>query len=89
MKKFSHAFYCRALFSVSALLLNPLLASSQTISVPVVTIHAPDPYATESGDPATFEVDRQGPTNATLNIYYDITGSASNGVDYKSISHFV
>ncbi|HWD94155.1 MAG TPA: Ig-like domain-containing protein [Verrucomicrobiae bacterium] len=62
---------------------------SQNNSVPTVTIHAPDSIATESGDPATFEVDRLGPTNATLNIYYNVGGTASNGVDYKMISHFV
>jgi hypothetical protein len=89
MKKFSHAFCCGALLCISALLLNPRSGLAQTISVPVITMHAPDPIATESGNPATFEVDRLGPTNFTLNIYYDIGGTASNGVDYKMISHFV
>jgi hypothetical protein len=78
------------LLSFTALLLTPRPAPAQTIPpVSVVTMHAPDPIATESGDPAAFEVDRSGPTNATLNIYYDIGGTASNGVDYKMISHFV
>jgi hypothetical protein len=71
------------------LLATACLAPAQTIPVPIVTMHAPDPVATESGNPATFEVDRQGPTNFTLNIYYDIGGTASNGVDYAQISHFV
>jgi hypothetical protein len=57
--------------------------------IPVVTIRATDPIARESGDPATFEFDRQGPTNASLLVYYGIYGTASNGVDYVAISHFV
>jgi hypothetical protein len=53
-----------------------------------VTIRATDPLASWSGDPGTFNLFRQGPTNAALNVYYLIGGSASNGVDYASISSF-
>jgi hypothetical protein len=38
--------------------------------------------ASWSGDPGVFTVFRDGPTNATLNLFYTIGGSASNGVDY-------
>src|SRR5215469_7484943 len=62
---------------------------AQTIPISVVTMHAPDPIATESGDTATFEVDRAGSTLSALNVYYDILGTASNGVDYATITHFV
>src|SRR5437870_11701178 len=52
---------------------------------PVVTIRATDPFATYSGDTGTFTVFRDGPTNASLLIYYRIDGTASNGVDYATI----
>jgi hypothetical protein len=35
---------------------------------------------------ATFLVRRSGPTNADLSVSYAISGSASNGVDYSSLS---
>lgn len=75
--------------AISALLLSRNVGLAQIVSFPVVTIHAPQPFALESGVPATFEVDRIGPTNSSLNIYYNIGGTASNGVDYELISHFV
>jgi len=52
----------------------------------VVTIQATDPLASWSGDTGTFTLFRAGPTNAALNVYYKIDGTASNGVDYASIS---
>ena len=58
-------------------------------AVPVVTIQATEPYGTWTGDPAVFTIYRFGnPTNA-LNVYCCISGTASNGVDYKSIGNFV
>ena len=54
------------------------LAQGQTnFSIPVVTIRASDPIAMESGDTATFEVDRHGDTNVPLLVYYLIGGTAS------------
>src|SRR6267154_3114073 len=58
-------------------------------SIPVVTMHAPDPLASWTGDTGTFTVVRDGPTNAALNVYYLIRGTASNGVDYASIGNWV
>jgi hypothetical protein len=72
------------LFAVSS---NAQIISNSII--PVVTIHATDPLASWSGDTGTFTVVRDGPTNADLNVYYGIGGSASNGVDYAAITHFV
>src|SRR6266478_4524198 len=57
--------------------------------IPVVNIRATDPLASWAGDTGTFTVFRDGPTNATLNIFYWIAGSASNGVDYASIGNYV
>ena len=64
-------------------------ALSQISSIPVVSLRATDPLASWSGDTGTFTVFRDGPTNASLNVYYAIGGSASNGVDYAEISHWV
>src|SRR5262245_27696349 len=55
-------------------------------SWPIVTIRATDPLASESGDTGTFTLFRDGSTNSTLNVYYLIGGTASNGVDYATIS---
>src|SRR5258706_5048971 len=60
---------------------------SQTTTLPVVTIHATDPFASESGDPGAFTLFRDGPTNNTLTVFLGIGGSASNGVDYETISN--
>jgi hypothetical protein len=58
-------------------------------TVPVVTIQATDPVATPAS-PGVFTVFRHGNTSLTLNVYYQIGGTASNGVDYALIpGHFV
>jgi hypothetical protein len=57
--------------------------------IPVVTIQATQPIASGPGHPGVFTVFRQGNTNETLNVYYDIGGSASNGVDYAEITQWV
>src|SRR5438445_9359774 len=62
---------------------------AQTTGVPVVTIRATDPFASWSGDTGTFTVFRDGPTNADLNVFYRIGGTASNGVDYATIGNYV
>ncbi|MGH7951313.1 MAG: Ig-like domain-containing protein [Limisphaerales bacterium] len=85
---------------VALLLSNPILCSAQTSStIPVVTIQATVPIAfineTNSGPPTVlgklgmFTVFRKGNTNLTLNVYYQISGTASNGVDYAQISNWV
>ncbi len=58
-------------------------------AVPWVSIVATDPVGSVSGDTATFTVFRHGNTNADLNVYYQIGGTASNGVDYVQISNFI
>ena len=52
--------------------------------VPVVTVLATQPIATVSNS-GLFTVFRAGDTNATLNVWYDLGGTASNGVDYAAI----
>lgn len=58
-------------------------------TVPVVTIQATTSIAYGPDDPGVFTVFRQGNTNETLNVYYTIGGTASNGVDYAKIGNFV
>ncbi|HZR19029.1 MAG TPA: Ig-like domain-containing protein [Verrucomicrobiae bacterium] len=71
------------------LALNALNLHAQNALIPVVTIHASDPYASWSGDTGTFTFLRDGPTNQELHVYYQIHGSASNGVDYATIGNWV
>jgi hypothetical protein len=62
-------------------------ASAQTTDsnlIPVVTVQATQPMATAT-NPGVFTVFRAGNTNATLNVWYDLGGTASNGVDYALI----
>lgn len=80
-------------FSISAVIFAVgIRASAQTTgssSIPVVTIQATQPVASNPGKPGVFTLFRQGDTNETLNVYCAIGGSASNGVDYAEISNFV
>ncbi len=66
---------------------------SQTIIsnsvIPVVTIRATDPLASWTGDTGTFTVYRSGNPKPALNVFYNIRGTATNGVDYQGISSFI
>ncbi|HEY2951233.1 MAG TPA: Calx-beta domain-containing protein [Verrucomicrobiae bacterium] len=73
------------------MLLGPALLVVKSVAadppIPIVHILATDPCAAESGsETATFTVVRDGPTNAPLTVYYGVTGSAQNGVDYQLLS---
>jgi hypothetical protein len=62
-------------------------ASAQTTGsnlIPVVTVQATQPMGT-AANPGVFTVFRAGNTNAPLNVWYDLGGTASNGVDYAMI----
>lgn len=58
----------------------------------IVNIYARDPQAAEQ-DPrldslpndGLFVVERSGPTNFPLTVYYHVSGSAANGVDYERL----
>ena len=58
-------------------------------SLPVVTAHAPDSLASESGDGGAFTISRSSGTNTPLQVHYLLRGSASNGVDYLTLSNSV
>src|SRR5262249_14448635 len=58
-----------------------------------VNIYATDPLASETPntvgaapDTATFTVRRADGTNDSIVVYYEISGTASNGVDYEKLS---
>ncbi|MCX6927506.1 MAG: Ig-like domain-containing protein [Verrucomicrobia bacterium] len=53
---------------------------------PVVSIYATDPSATWAGGSGSFTVTRTGSPFLPLNVVYRISGTASNGVDYQTIS---
>ena len=57
--------------------------------IPVVTIEATVPVATWGGGPGVFTVTRTGSPVPALNVYYQISGTASNGMDYQSIGRWV
>ena len=54
--------------------------------LPLVTVTADDPAATEAGDPGSFTVTRTGDTTASLTVAYALSGTATNGSDYASLS---
>src|SRR5438552_13962433 len=67
--------------------LPPAVAQS---SFPVVTIYATDAHASETGpDNGAFTVRRSGPTNFPLAVFYQLSGTASNGVDYEQLGSSV
>ncbi len=56
-------------------------------SLPQVTISVADGTAGEPGpDPGSFTVTRTGDTSATLQVNFSVTGTATNGSDYQTIS---
>ncbi|HON08084.1 MAG TPA: Calx-beta domain-containing protein, partial [Verrucomicrobiota bacterium] len=63
-----------------------------TNQTPIVTIVATDSEASElppivdAFNPGIFTVRRTGPIDSPLTVYYSISGTASNGVDYKDLS---
>jgi len=64
------------------------LAQSTDISnsIPVVTIRATDPEASEPGtNVGRLQINRLGPTNLALSVFLRLGGAASNGVDYVAI----
>src|SRR2546426_10220070 len=79
----------RSLLTVSLLPNFTGIGFTQTNGpMPVVTVRATDPFASWSGDSGGLTLLREGPTNATLNVFYLIGGTASNGVDYAHIPYW-
>ncbi len=69
---------------------NAMLIVRSAAGLPTVTIVATDAQASEIGtDNGVFTISRSGSTNTALNVNYTISGTASNGVDYKTIPNSV
>jgi len=64
------------------------VGTTSLAQLPVVTIDATAPFASWAGHAGAFTLFRAGPTNATLNVFYLIGGTASNGVDYAAIGNW-
>jgi hypothetical protein len=70
------------------------VVETNDVQQPVVNIYAIDDTGSEipvvppwlglvqRSDPAVFSVTRTGPTNFPLTVFYNVGGTASNGVDY-------
>lgn len=54
--------------------------------VNTVTLTATDAIATEAGDPGEFTLTRTGPLTASLTVNCTITGTATNGTDYTTLT---
>lgn len=83
-----------ALFVSSVLLtvfsLNALAAEPSPPHMAIVTVQATMPLASEPGNnPALFTFMRAGDTNSALAIPFEVSGTASNGVDYALISNSI
>ena len=70
---------------------SPLFAqdSNSATNPPLVVVVAPDPTALEGTSSGAFTLIRYGSTDADLNVNVLFSGSASNGVDYASISNVI
>jgi hypothetical protein len=56
---------------------------------PTVNLHRSDPTASEPGtDTAQFKVTRSGNTDDALRVFYEVTGTATPGIDYASLRGF-
>jgi len=85
--------YCRCLKGGQFLILSlaTLVCGAKAFAqaagsnlIPVVTVQATQPIATVTNS-GVFTVFRAGNTNAALNVWYDVGGTASNGLDYAPI----
>src|SRR5262245_48844194 len=75
-----------AAFLALVLVVFPHRLVAQTGDVLTVTIVATGPRASEAGsEPGTFTVNRAGPTNFGVLVFYHLSGTASNGIDYERL----
>jgi hypothetical protein len=63
------------------------IADNDTASLPTVTISASDSSASEPGsNTGKFKVTRTGSTSSSLTVKYTVSGTATAGSDYNSLS---
>ena len=73
--------------SDGALSSAPATVTITVDALPTVSIVATDANASETGpDPGVFTITRTGPTTLSVNVFYSIGGTSSNGSDYAAIS---
>ncbi len=72
--------------SISAIGTTMSLTIEAGASLPVLTISATDPYADESGDTGTFKVSASFAPASDLTVKYALTGTATAGSDYETLS---
>lgn len=87
---FSNQFYWEGLMdelriSDKALSQSELLLTAPSQGLPIVTVTALDPSASESGDPAKFRVSRTGPTTSSLLVSFAVNSEAAEGSDFSAI----
>jgi hypothetical protein len=84
---------CGAKVSAQTAASNTIPVVAIQATVPVAFIYPPEPGGptpfSPSGGLGVFTVFRHGNTNLTLNVYYQIAGTASNGVDFAQIPNWV
>ena len=75
-------------FIVALLVLTalPALASAAKSTVSLVAVDKTCSEDTLLNDKAVFRISRTSPTTSGLVVYYEICGTAKNGVDYNSIT---
>jgi len=71
-----------------------LITVGPSNEVPVVSVIATDAFGAERSEPigrntAIFRLRRTGPTNEALIVFVELSGTASNGVDYVEIGNTV
>jgi hypothetical protein len=54
--------------------------------LPTVTLAATQPEASENGTHGAFTLSRTGDTSAALTVNYTMSGTATNGIDYTTLS---
>ncbi|RPI61687.1 MAG: hypothetical protein EHM48_05235, partial [Planctomycetaceae bacterium] len=78
---------CRYTAGVNAALLDKIeLYTNDAPASPSVTISATDASAAEPSDTGTYTVTRSGSTSGALAVNYTISGTATNGTDYSTLS---
>ncbi len=77
----------RVLSLVAFVLASVAVANAKVAPFSIVSVDASTPLAFEPGDgPGVFTISRAGDTNASFTLNFSLTGTASNGVDYQTVS---
>jgi len=59
-------------------------------TLPTVTVHAIDPYASEADTlPGAFTISRTGSTASPLTVNFSLAGTATSGADYQAVGNTI